>query len=113
MAEIDRVEQAALRGEQMPGGLDAFEQIRFHGLSYIYQNYQKKLVSRADASAYKKSLEREVREMKEAHIFGIKCYDTAAERYKATEAAKNAYRTDRTLENADKLVAVLDGLEVL
>lgn len=112
MAEVDRVEQAAMRDEKMPDGLDVFEQIRFHGLSYIYGNYKAKLVSKAAASAYKRSLMREVANMKAEHAFGIRCYDTAAERYRATEAAKTTYRTDRTLENADKLVAVLDGLEV-
>ena len=89
------------------------EQIRFHGLSYIYGNYRAKLVDKSTASAYKRSLVREVEAMRAEHGFGIKCYNAAADRYKATEAAKNAYRTNRTLENADKLVAVLDGLEVV
>ena len=55
----------------------------------------------------------EVKAMRAEHEFGIKCYNAAAGRYKATEPALNAYRTNRTLENADKLVAVLDGLEVV
>jgi len=113
MPEVDKVEQAAMHGQQMPDGLDVFEQIRFHGLSYIYGNYRAKLVSKDAASAYKRSLMCEVKAMRAEHEFGIKCYNTAADRYKATEAAKTAYRTDRTLENADKLVAVLDGLEVV
>lgn len=113
MPEVDKVEQAAMHGQQMPDGLDVFEQIRFHGLSYIYGNYLAKLVSKDAASAYKRSLMCEVKAMRAEHEFGIKCYNTAADRYKATEAAKTAYRTDRTLENADKLVAVLDGLEVV
>lgn len=113
MPEVDKVEQAAMHGQQMPDGLDVFEQIRFHGLSYIYGNYLAKLVSKDAASAYKRSLVREVEAMRAEHEFGIKCYNAAAGRYKATEPALNAYRTNRTLENADKLVAVLDGLEVL
>lgn len=113
MPEVDKVEQAAMHGQQMPGGLDVFEQIRFHGLSYIYGNYKAKLVDKATASAYKRSLVREIKAMRAEYAFGIKCYNTAADRYKATEAEKNVYRTNRTLENADKLVAALDGLEVV
>lgn len=113
MAEIDKVEQAAMHGQPMPDGLDVFEQIRFHGLSYIYGNYRAKLVDKTTASAYKRSLVREVEAMRAEHEFGIKCYNAAANRYKAAEAEKSAYRTNRTLENADKLVAALDGLEVV
>ena len=113
MVEIDKVEQAAMHGDPMPGGLDAFDQARFHGLSYIYGNYRAKLVDKTAASAYKRSLVREIEAMRAEYAFGIKCYNAAAGRYKATEAAKSAYQTNRTLENADKLVAVLDGLGVL
>lgn len=109
MAEIDKVEYAAMHGDQMPSGLDVFDQLRFHGLSFIYNNYRARVVSKEDSSAYKRSLLREIELVKRGYEFGIKCYDSAAKRYKATEAAMNAYRLDRTLENADRLVGVIDG----
>lgn len=109
MAEIDKVEYAAMHGDQMPSGLDVFDQLRFHGLSFIYSNYRAGVASKEDSSAYKRSLLHEIELIKNGYEFGIKCYDNAAKQHKAAEAAMNAYRLDRTLENADRLADVIDG----
>ena len=109
----DKVELAAMKGERMPGGLNAFDQIRFHGLSYIYANYRNGVTNKETASAYKQSLLKEIKLLKDDYAFGIKCFDHAAERYKKTESALSSYVLDRTIENADILAAAVDGLERL
>ena len=111
MADI--VEQTAMRGGTMPNGLDIFDQLRFHGLSYIYHNYRANVMDKKTASSYKQSLLKELDILRKDYAFAIKCLDTAADRYKNTEKARNAYMLDRTIENADVMAAAIDGLERL
>lgn len=47
--------------------------------------------------------------LKRDFLFGRKCWNKAAERYKATEIAFSNYRKERTIENADKAIAAWDG----
>ena len=110
MAEIDRVEKAAMNGEKMPDGLDILNQLRFHGLSYIYHNYRKGVMDKATASSYKQSLLKEIKFLTEDYAFAIRCWESACRVYQQTEAARNAYGKHRTLENADAIIKALDGL---
>lgn len=110
MAEVDKVERAAMNGERMPDGLDILDQLRFHGLSYIYHNYRKGVVDKATASSYKQSLLKELKYIKDDYDFAIRCWDSACKVYQRTEAARNAYSLSRTLENADAVIRALDGL---
>lgn len=100
-----------MKGEKMPWSMDIFEQLRFHGLSYIYHNYRNKVTDKETAKEYKQSLLKEIDRLKEQYAFALKCYNTSAERYKKTEIARSQYRLDRTIENADVLAAAIDGLE--
>lgn len=110
MAGADKVELAAMKGERMPDGLDIFDQLRFHGLSYIYFDWKKKVISKEAASEYKQSLLKELDFLRKEKEFAIRCWDSACRVYQQTEAARNAYCTNRTLENADAIIAALDGL---
>ena len=107
---MDAVETAAAKGERMPDGLDIFDQLRFHGLSYIYHNYRNGVVDKATASSYKQSLLKELKYIKDDYAFAIRCWDSAVRLYKETEMARNAYGTNRSLENADALIKALDGM---
>lgn len=107
---MDAIEQAAAKGQKMPDGLDIFDQLRFHGLSYIYHNFQKGVTPKETATEYKRSLLKEIDFLRQEYAFAVRCWDSAVRLYKATEMARNAYGTNRTLENADALIAALDGL---
>lgn len=110
-SEVDAVEVAASHGEKMPGALNYFDQLRYHGLYYIYLNYRLGKVDKTTASEYKKHLIAEIEHLKEGFEFAIKCWNSAAERYKAMERSISAYRLNPCRETADKLADAWDGLK--
>lgn len=111
MAEISRVERAAMQGEPMPTGLTWREVTEYIALRALYWGFKNRVFSRDDASAMKKQLMAALDGAEGAYQFQRKCWDNAARRYKETERAISAYRLERTLEHADALAAALDGLE--
>lgn len=110
MAEVSRVERAAMQGEPIPTGCSWQEMTEYIALRALYWGYRHKVFTREEASAMKRRLRSELDNVERGYAFERKCWDNAARRYKETERAKTAYRKERTLENADALVAVLDGL---
>lgn len=110
--EIDAIEKAAAHGSPLPEGADIIDELRWFGLAYIYGCLRKGIFNKEKASTYKQGFVKEIFFLREKLEFGIKCWNTAAKRYKETELARNEYRKNRTLENADKLMAAFDGVEV-
>ena len=113
MAEVSRVERAAMDGAPMPPGPSWREAAEYIALRALYWSYKHNVINRDEASQYKKELIAALNGAEGSYNFERRCWETAGQRYRDTEAAKNTYRKDRTLENADRLVAVLDGLEVV
>ena len=113
MAEVSRVERAAMDGAPMPTGLSWREVAEYIALRALYWSYKHNVINRDEASQYKKELIAALNGAEGSYNFERRCWETAGQRYRDTEAAKNTYRKDRTLENADRLVAGLDGLEVV
>lgn len=111
MAEVSRVERAAMQGDPMPSGLDWRGVVEYIALRCLYWSYHNRALSREEAGQLKLELVAALNGAEGAYQFDRKCWETAGRRYRETESAKTAYRKERTLENADKLVAVLDGLE--
>ena len=109
--EISAAERAAMRGEPMPVGIDWRGVTEWIAFTALYRDYRAGHIDRQTASDYKAKLVAALNGADGFLTFEKKCWVSAGERYKATEAAKTEYRKNRTLENADKLVAVLDGLE--
>lgn len=99
-------ERAAMHGDPMPTGLTFPDQLMFQELSLLYARYRFKTISREQASAEKKQLLRE----HEAFVHRWKLGDHYVELINRTEAARTAYRKDRTLENADALLRAIDGI---
>lgn len=94
-----------MNGDPMPDGLNSPEQTMYLQLRMLYHQYRNGFVSREQAKEEKRLLciEFEKNQHKE------KVYRYWVEQTKRTEAAKVAYLKDKTIENADKLVRVLDG----
>lgn len=97
-------ERAAMRGDPMPDGLSFPDQLMFESLALLYTRYQLKSIPRDQAQNDKKKL------MDEYRIFSSKWElgNHWNEIIKRTETARNNYRKNRTLENADKLLQALD-----
>lgn len=99
-------ERAAVHGEPMPSGLTFPDQCMFQALAALYARYRFKTISREQASVEKKQLLRE----HEAFVYRWKLGDHYVELINRTEAARTAYRKNRTIENADKLLQAIDGV---
>lgn len=110
---MTRIESAAWNGEPLPKDADVFEEIEYLALFDMCKLYREGKMTAEILTDLKAHLSNEIKAIKEKYDFHIRLLETTADRYKATEAAKTAYRTNRTLENADKLVAALDGMEVV
>lgn len=102
---IAEIEDKAFRGEELPGGLRYPEQLLFLRFRCLY-DYAKSVHMPPEQG------KREKQKILEQYIFDAvnsDLLDRTARMWKATEEARCAYRKDRTLENADKLLARLDG----
>lgn len=98
-------EKAAMSGDEMPDGLKYPDQVLFLELRMLYDQVKRGIISRDTAILEKKKLLDEYRIYK----FNEQMGEEWTAQIKATELARAAYRKDRTLENADKLVALLEG----
>ena len=107
--DLDELERIAMRGGPMPDGLNLTDQRFFQGISCLYARYRAGFIDRAAGSREKgQILYQRDKEMRQREMDG-KLILHHVELNRAMEAAQNAYLKDRTLENADRLSAVLDG----
>jgi hypothetical protein len=113
MAEVSAVERAAMDGTDMPTGLSWREVAEYIALRALYWAYRHKVVTRGEASQYKQELIAALNGAEDSYNFERRCWQTAGQRFRATEAAVTEYLHNRTLENADRLVTVLDGMGVI
>lgn len=99
-------ERSAMQNAPMPPGLTFPDQLMYQSLALLYARYRLKLISREQASKEKQQLLRE----HETFLYRWKLGDHYAEVIRRTEAARTAYRKNRTTENADKLLQAIDGI---
>ena len=98
-------EKIAMAGGEMPKGLEYPDQILFLVLRILYGSYRRKLIDRDIATQEKVELLRTY----EAHKIVDKMGKEWVEQIKRTELARSAFRKDKTIENADKLLACVEG----
>ena len=99
-------EKIAMVGGEMPKGMDYPDQILFLELRLLYDSYKKKLIDREGATREKVQLLK----VYEAHKIVEGLGKQRVDQIKRTELARATYRKDKTIENADKLVATIEGL---
>ena len=100
-----KVLHAVVQDLPMPEGLPMAGQVLFAGLRLIYKSYTRGHISSTDASQERIGLEKACR------YFAFRddlAFDWEG-KIRATEAARHAYRKERTLENADRLLAAIEG----
>ena len=105
-------EREAARGDPMPDGLSLAEQQTYQAIRYLYDVYRAKRITQAQAAQEKAKLLRELRMMHEKEALMEKSYAKQTAMWKDAEAAANKYGTERTLENADKLIEAIYGVKV-
>lgn len=98
-------EKTAMSGGEMPEGLECPDQILFLSLRLLYDSYKRKLIDRETATREKVELLRTY----EANKIGESVIKECAEQTKRTELARAAYRKDKTIENADRILICLEG----
>lgn len=101
------VKQAA-RGDEMPSGLEYFDQITYLELRSLYASYRMQIITADQASREKK----EILTNYKAYKWQWLLVQQDVGMRKATEMARAAYRKNRTLENADALVLAIEGVPV-
>jgi anti-sigma factor ChrR (cupin superfamily) len=105
-------EREAARGDPMPDGLSLAEQQTYQAIRYLYAVYRAKRITQAQAAQEKAKVLRELRMMQEKEALQQKAYNRSIAMWKDLEAAANRYGTERTLENADKLIEAIYGASV-
>ncbi len=98
-------EKQAMNGENLPDGLGYADQILYLQLRLLYDSLRKGIVDRQPAIKEKKQLLDEHR----CHAYREQMGNEWVEQLKVTELARSEYCKNRTIENADKLVEILEG----
>lgn len=110
MAEL-KFERLAMANAPMPDGLSLEDQSAYQFLALLYDRYHRKQITREQAAEEKGRMLYQLDLRKRSAEFDRKMVRWHTQLIKAAEIANMAYRKNRTLENADKLVNILDGLE--
>lgn len=109
MAELKLLElpyeKIAMSGGELPKGLEYPDQILYLELRLLYDSYKRKLIDRDTATREKVELLRTY----EAHKIVDNMGKEWVDQIKRTELARAEYRKDKTIENADKLLACVEG----
>ena len=98
-------EKIAMAGGEMPKGLEYPDQILFLELRLLYDSYKRKMIDRGKATQEKVELLRTY----EAHKIVDKMGKEWVDQIKRTELARAAYRKEKTLENADRVIECVEG----
>ena len=98
-------EKYAMAGLEMPDGLSYPDQILYLELRMLYRQYFQKVIDRETATKEKKKLLDEYRCCQYREEMG----NHWVEIIRLTDLARCDYKKNRTLENADRLVEIIEG----
>ena len=98
-------ENTAIRGDEMPDGLEYPDQILFLQLRMLYSQKRQGIIDRDTAIKEKKKLLDEYK----LYQFRDSMEKEWVEIIKQTELARAEFRKDPTIENGMKLVQIIEG----
>ncbi len=98
-------EQSAIRGDELPDGLDYPDQVLYLNLRTLYAQKRIGIIDRETAITEKKKLLDEYR----AYQQNWKMADEWCEIIRSTELARAEFRKEPTIDNAWKLVNIIEG----
>lgn len=101
-------ERIAMAGGEMPDGLCATDQQMFLQLRLLYESHRRGIVDRETAQREKTKM---MIEYNANLMFEGLCRQWANQ-VAATERARQEYRKNRTLENADAIILAFEGVPV-
>lgn len=101
-------EKIAMAGGEMPKDMEYPDQVLFLELRLLYDSYKRKLIDRDTATQEKVELLRTY----EAHKIVDRMGKVWVDQIRRTELARAEYRKNKTIENADKLLACVEGCGV-
>lgn len=102
-------ERAAMRGGEMPDGLTRKEQDLFLALRELYHQCHVGVITREIGVADKKKMVQSFEREEKTETFHAELAKHCAELWKNVECAASDYRKERTLENADRIMAAIYG----
>lgn len=98
-------EAAAMAGEEMPEGLSLADQICYIGLRWLYASCRMKMISLETVRKERIGITKQCEHFRFRDTLSRHWADSI----RRTEEARTAYRKNRTLENADRLLAAVEG----
>ena len=98
-------EKDAMAGLEMPKGLSYPDQILYLELRMLYHQYYQKVIDRETATKEKKKLLDEYR----CYQYREEMGNHWVEIIRLTDLARCDYKKNRTLENADRLIEIIEG----
>ena len=98
-------EQQAIRGDEMPFGLEYPDQVLYQALSHLYARYRMKAITREQAQTEKLKLLDEYRR----YQFRDSMEKEWVEIIRLTELARAEFRKNPTVENGYKLIEIIEG----
>lgn len=101
-------ERIAMAGGEMPDGLEWFDRTLFLQLRMLYHQHKTGIVDRETASREKRRLLID----RDFQIFQDNYTKDVAKMISKTEGARQTYRKNRTLENADAIILAFEGVPV-
>lgn len=108
MTEIP-YERAAMNGDPMPDGLSMEDQLLYLSLRNLYASFRSGTISREHGSAEKGKLLYEHGRRVRLHNVSLRGSKHTAAMWGSIAKYTHAYRKDRTVENADKLLEAIQG----
>jgi len=107
---LDEIQVAAYDFQRIPDPeLPAADCLLWYMLRDIYDRYRNNIITQAEGEAEKQKAMIKYRENKATVESAIAFLRFNSKMWQLTEAARNNYRLNRTLENADALVEAWDG----
>lgn len=101
-------ERIAMAGGEMPDDLEWFDRTLFLQLRMLYHQFKNGVVDRETASREKRKLLKD----RDFQIFQDNFTKDIAKRVMETEKARQEYRKNRTIENADAIILAFEGVPV-
>ena len=101
-------EKVAMSGGEMPDDLEWYDRQMFLMLRTLYWQYKQGIVDRETASREKRKLLKD----RDFQLFQDNFTKDIAKKIMETEQARQAYRKNRTLENADAIILAFEGVPV-
>lgn len=101
-------EKIAMAGGEMPDNIEWFDCQTFLSLRMLYHQYKIGLVDRETATREKRKILQDYDRNKWAEEFT----KDIAKKIADTEKARQEYRKNRTLENADAIILAFEGVPV-